>query len=1594
MSSERDHANDEIAAPLPEGGASDAPANSSSEQHPSANRSSDKASPAVMRLRALAPTKPPADSASSSELSSPTAKLAVGETTSRRGEHQKSWEMVQLKSFTAWVNYHLKRGNYPTVGMLAFDLQTGIALHDLLSQLTQRKLPRITANPRMKLQCMLNIKICLDVMAEEGMRLTNIGPEDIYNGNRKLIMAVIWALIHHYQLTGRISGKTPRVRSGSAHTVGDKVDTSKYTRQLSPDQQLLMWAQSRVRPFGVEVSNFTTSFQDGKAFAAVVSSIKNTFMFWRHSRKQPQECMEAAFKFAETFLNVPQLLNAADIVEAPDKKSIQMYLAVLYDMYMDTFEMKPLPDADATEFKYKYVENVVNAIKAKAEELKAAHAPSPRPTLHLPLRNLPGVSIDSSSSSAGSSTSNRSARKSGRKSCRKSSRQQDHSLESSSTTSDARSVETSSSFKLTTTTTTTTTTTNAHLDVAAVHSSPSNADGLHSGVVRPTADEISPAGHDSSELSSTPTSRTTAHSSGPTTSVVQRGVTSATAQEDNSAAASSPSSSSSRDTDAFSSADTAVVSKADATCVDATSSHFSASPSSSSSPSSSCLSMTTRDTTESGAQPSSSQAAASGAVEEHRSGKADISPSADKSTAVRTQISSSPHAPLADGSVSATQNSSSSSSFAGALPPSSMPRSATTATASDSSTVSAAQPSSASASSRDATSSIATQDGSTSTSLEDDTSAAQSRTSREVLSNTASVNCQDSCAQANSQSKDAQESHQGGQQVAGVGATGAQTHIAHAHQTSRGVEPASQIQQQSEQQQQNSEQQQNMQQQQNSQQHRQFSDSAPTNPQHTNSPAKRRNRKKKSLQKKMIVGQEFEVKLKVAHRAGVDDLAAAATTVLNACVKDSYGDELQVRMKYDGPVVYFYFTPLNDSDHQFDLIFDGVVVPGASRILLVEPLHVSDDEDQLEQANEEHELVKEAGTRPSMPLLALPTMSDVEPQDDEQGALQFKTPRSVTYKFAPSERGVRKIHLGESLPLSVSVTNEEGAPCFVVGHLQARFMSPSDVIDIDLQTPHSTSRGELGQYTLSFTPKQALLYTFELRWNKERVATKQLLVRVKASPADKADKDKKDKDKKEKDKSVKEKKDKEKLAKEKKEKPAKEKTAAAASPAKERVVRPRVKAAKAEISTGWVRVYVEDELLLRLMNAPPSYKDIEIRYNTKHRELIALMVDELLKGLEDREYGKKMLVNHVKNFNMVETTVTRENERRLKRNEVVWSWEMRYATANQTLLLFKEIIAQLDFVCTYPSRDMLVGERSVICRIKATDPENNDQLVEDHDGELAAMVASPSGKIFMISTEPSKQFGVFYAYFTPEEAGDHQCMIRFNGTNLQHRTAKLRAVRRGQRLSLSRPGSLIDVNRNRKERNDSRKERKEQKKRDRDAKKHDRRKPSRNLFGFGGSKRVGHTDSTADATTSSDGGGRRRAETRISPAPAPSGKKRSSSHVLMRTRSRSVGHHGESSEINGAAPAPLAHSDASPATGHSGPDAVDSAMTSMSLGALPAYAALDASLSVSSLDKDLSDSETSDEEADHSQYSTPEPSEADAKDTPELDDSSAAQSNQ
>jgi hypothetical protein len=80
---------------------------------------------------------------------------------------------------------------------------------------------------------------------------------DIYNGNRKLIMAVIWALIHHYQISGRISGKTPRIRSG-AHAAGDKVDTTKYTKKLSPDQQLLMWTQARVRPFGVDVTNFTT----------------------------------------------------------------------------------------------------------------------------------------------------------------------------------------------------------------------------------------------------------------------------------------------------------------------------------------------------------------------------------------------------------------------------------------------------------------------------------------------------------------------------------------------------------------------------------------------------------------------------------------------------------------------------------------------------------------------------------------------------------------------------------------------------------------------------------------------------------------------------------------------------------------------------------------------------------------------------------------------------------------------------------------------------------------------------------------------------------------------------------------------------------------------------------------------------------------------------------------------------------------------------------------------------------------------------------------------------------------------------------------
>ena len=93
-------------------------------------------------------------------------------------EHQTlenaEWKRIQQKTFTRWVNEHLKKQSR-FVRDLKTDLSDGLNLIALLEALSQKRLGRFTKNPRIRAQKLENVDVCVRFIASEGIRLVNIG---------------------------------------------------------------------------------------------------------------------------------------------------------------------------------------------------------------------------------------------------------------------------------------------------------------------------------------------------------------------------------------------------------------------------------------------------------------------------------------------------------------------------------------------------------------------------------------------------------------------------------------------------------------------------------------------------------------------------------------------------------------------------------------------------------------------------------------------------------------------------------------------------------------------------------------------------------------------------------------------------------------------------------------------------------------------------------------------------------------------------------------------------------------------------------------------------------------------------------------------------------------------------------------------------------------------------------------------------------------------------------------------------------------------------------------------------------------------------
>lgn len=98
------------------------------------------------------------------------------------------------------LNTKLESRQIAPMRSLATDLSDGVKLVQLMEIMGDTTLGRFYLNPRMRVQKAENVNLALEFIKSRGVVLTNVGAEDIVDGNLKLILGMIWTLILRFTI--------------------------------------------------------------------------------------------------------------------------------------------------------------------------------------------------------------------------------------------------------------------------------------------------------------------------------------------------------------------------------------------------------------------------------------------------------------------------------------------------------------------------------------------------------------------------------------------------------------------------------------------------------------------------------------------------------------------------------------------------------------------------------------------------------------------------------------------------------------------------------------------------------------------------------------------------------------------------------------------------------------------------------------------------------------------------------------------------------------------------------------------------------------------------------------------------------------------------------------------------------------------------------------------------------------------------------------------------------------------------------------------------------------------------------------------------
>lgn len=188
-----------------------------------------------------------------------------------------------------------------------------IILIHLLELLGNESLGRYASKPKLRVQKFENVNKALDFIKSRGIQMTNIGAEDVVDGNKKIILGLIWTLILRFTISD----------------INEEGMTAK--------EGLLLWCQRKTACYeDVEVRDFSSSWSDGLAFCALLDIHRPDLIdFEQLDKSDHRGNMQLAFNIATKEIGIPDLLDVDDVcdVAKPDERSLMTYIAYWFHAF-------------------------------------------------------------------------------------------------------------------------------------------------------------------------------------------------------------------------------------------------------------------------------------------------------------------------------------------------------------------------------------------------------------------------------------------------------------------------------------------------------------------------------------------------------------------------------------------------------------------------------------------------------------------------------------------------------------------------------------------------------------------------------------------------------------------------------------------------------------------------------------------------------------------------------------------------------------------------------------------------------------------------------------------------------------------------------------------------------------------------------------------------------------------------------------------------------------------------------------------------------------------------------------------------------------